>query len=206
MNKNFHSTSVFNIRTFPTHTRTHTPTVLEVFFLSCTPSGEAGTSPLEVLSSSRRAPSHSSRWSLSTLRAWPRFVYDTAGGTEGPTEGDILMLTLSFHGSWISEGVYMEQSQSKPWFKWQTILHKCDTEIQKPSYTDKLLPSSCFEMLFLREVQEGSRPADGAKHNSSKWHRRMLPNFLFNDEDEPLTVVVTKTPTKKGVVVWWTLF
>lgn len=65
-----------------------TPTALEVFFLSCTPSGEAGTSPLEVLSSSRRAPSHSSLWSLSTLRAWPRFVYDTAGGTDGPTKRD----------------------------------------------------------------------------------------------------------------------
>lgn len=62
-----------------------TPTALVVFFLSCTPSGEAGTSPFDVLSSSRRAPSHSSLWSLSTLKAWPRLVYDTAGGTDGPT-------------------------------------------------------------------------------------------------------------------------
>lgn len=45
------------------------PTALVVFFLSCTPRGEAGTSPLDVLSSSLRAPSHSSLWSLSTLRA-----------------------------------------------------------------------------------------------------------------------------------------
>lgn len=65
-----------------------TPTALVVFFLSCTPRGEAGTSPFEVLSSSRRAPSHSSLWSLSTLKAWPRFVYDTAGGTDGPTRRD----------------------------------------------------------------------------------------------------------------------
>lgn len=76
-----------------------TPTALVVFFLSCTPSGEAGTSPFEVLSSSRRAPSHSSLWSLSTLRAWPRFVYDTAGGTDGPTRRDKHMGTClhTFH-------------------------------------------------------------------------------------------------------------
>lgn len=104
-----------------------------------------------------------------------------------------------------SEGVYIKQSHVKAMI-WMTIFYKRDSEIQKPSYTDKLLPSSCFEMLFLREVQEGNEPADGARHNSSKWHRRTLPNDLFSNEDEPLTVVFTQNKHLKYAVVWWTLF
>ena len=59
------------------------------FFLSGPTSGLTAISPLDptvvLLSLRETSLSQSSFCSLSTLFAWALFVYDTAGGIEGPT-------------------------------------------------------------------------------------------------------------------------
>lgn len=53
-------------------------------------------------------------------------------------------------------------------------------QLQKPGLykhvQSKVVPSSCFEVLLLRELQEGGQPADGARHNSPTRLRRKLLN------------------------------
>lgn len=70
------------------HTQLTLVTALD-FFLSGPTSGLAAISPLDptvVLPCLRDASlSQSSFCSFSTLFAWDLFVYDTAGGIEGPT-------------------------------------------------------------------------------------------------------------------------
>lgn len=61
-----------------------TPAEVMDFFLSRAARGDAGMSPFELELSSLCMFSHSSFCSLSRQL---RLVYDTTGGTEGPTEG-----------------------------------------------------------------------------------------------------------------------
>lgn len=184
-----------------------TPTALVVFFLSCTPSGEAGTSPFEVLSSSRRAPSHSSLWSLSTLRAWPRFVYDTAGGTDGPTRRDIHMRTLlyTFQQKHIiistapisaicrrkrtdKDSVFVTTASSKATqsqdldiiqsIKYNALQQHFFNKLysyrsQGERVRSKAVPSSCFGVLFLRELQE--------RQPASRWRQTQWSHMTWEE-------------------------
>lgn len=177
-----------------------TPTALDVFFLSCTPSGDAGTSPLDVLSSRRRAPSHSSLWSLSTLSAWPRLVYDTAGGTDGPTRRAThgIISVRSFTSVSTSAFIFQGRTKSVTWpgeckakskpelfrfFFLSRTHHRVSHESNSTTQSwdtlhswrsfllgflirSKAVPSSCVGRADLRELQVGSRPADGA---TDKW-------------------------------------
>lgn len=182
-----------------------TPTALVVFFLSCTPRGEAGTSPFEVLSSSRRAPSHSSLWSLSTLKAWPRFVYDTAGGTDGPTRRDAHTNTRDWTHLCLTKRVVIstpptfklsgekeqtrtvssKANQSQDLYIIESVRGSIDTlflelyryRSQGEHISSRAVPSTCFEVLLLRELQESSKPEDGAKHNGpTRLRRKLLHN------------------------------
>lgn len=193
------------------HAHFLTPTALVAFFLSCAPRGEAGTSPFEVLSSSRRAPSHSSLWSLSTLNAWPRFVYDTAGGTDGPTRGERKTHTHTeldsqkFHQAHVSmtrptfkiseekgqtrTACSLRQRQAKPIqagiYTSPNLSEAASTlflrlysyRSQGEHIHSRAVPSTCFEVLLLRELQDSSQPEDGAKHNGpTRLRRKLLHN------------------------------
>lgn len=46
-----------------------------------------------------------------------------------------------------------------------SFTHCRATEAKVSWYKAKLFPSSCFEVLVLRELQESSQPADGGRHN-----------------------------------------
>lgn len=70
-------------------------------------------------------------------------------------------------------------------------------EAKVSRYNAKLFPSSCCEVLFLRELQEGSQPADGARHNGPTSHKRKLLHNQCRAEAESLICTFKSTDYEK---------